>query len=179
MEAWVTLEARLVASDEAEELVASRKYSTTSQVCRVASGAKETRRRAVHGSVIYIYMATEQNLPSDLRRASRLFFSSSSLDARMDLTAGMNADLRRLPVDSFSAGASSSPRPPGPMLLLRVLRAVFFGDSAGKGALRDMLARRPSAMFSLPSAMAAVCCAGVDGAGVGGVVLLGTGGPSR
>jgi hypothetical protein len=36
-----------VASDAADELVASRMYSTTSHVCSVASGAKETRRRAI------------------------------------------------------------------------------------------------------------------------------------
>ncbi len=35
---------------------------------------------------------TFENVPSDLRRASRRFFSSSSFEARMDLTAGMKAD---------------------------------------------------------------------------------------
>jgi hypothetical protein len=50
LEAWDTLEARLLASEDAEDVVASRRYSTTSHVCRVASGAKETRRLAV-GSV--------------------------------------------------------------------------------------------------------------------------------
>jgi hypothetical protein len=48
VDAWETLDALLVASEDAEELVASRRYSTTSQVCNVASGAKETRRAAVH-----------------------------------------------------------------------------------------------------------------------------------
>lgn len=74
MDAWETFDARRAASDD-EELVASRRYSTTSQVCRVASGAKETRR-----------------LASDLRRASLRFFSSSSLEDRIDLTAGIKAD---------------------------------------------------------------------------------------
>jgi hypothetical protein len=63
----------------------------------------------------------------------------------------------RFPVLSFSAftdGASSSPRPPGPMLLLRVLRAVFLGDNAAffgdwEGALNEPFAIRPSAMLSL------------------------------
>jgi hypothetical protein len=62
-----------------------------------------------------------------------------------------------LPVLSFSAfsdGASSSPRLPGPMLLLRVLRADFFGDNPDffgdcEGALNDPLAIKPSAMLSL------------------------------
>ena len=41
-------DARRVDSDEAlEEVVASRMYSITSQVCRVASGANETRRAAI------------------------------------------------------------------------------------------------------------------------------------
>jgi hypothetical protein len=108
-----------------------------------------------------------------LRRASRRFFSSSSFEAKIDLTAGMKADYRvsmrnslspdtahtflRFPVLSFSAfsdGASSSPGPPGPMLLLRVLRAVFFGDDADffgdcEGALNDPFAIKPSAMLSL------------------------------
>lgn len=57
---------RLVPFVEFDEVVESPAYSTTSQVCSVASGAKETRR-----------------LASDLRRASRLamssaFFSSAS-----------------------------------------------------------------------------------------------------
>lgn len=51
VDACDTPEALLVASDEADELVASRRYSTTSQVCSVASGAKETRRLAVLVSV--------------------------------------------------------------------------------------------------------------------------------
>lgn len=37
-----------MASDEADEVVASRMYSTTSHVCKVASGAKDTRRLAKH-----------------------------------------------------------------------------------------------------------------------------------
>jgi hypothetical protein len=41
------VDARRVASEEADEVVASRRYSTTSQVWRVASGAKETRRFAI------------------------------------------------------------------------------------------------------------------------------------
>jgi hypothetical protein len=47
VDAWETFEALRVASEDAEEVVASRRYSTTSQVCSVASGAKETRRLAV------------------------------------------------------------------------------------------------------------------------------------
>jgi hypothetical protein len=47
VDAWDTLEALLVASDDAEELVASRRYSTTSHVCSVASGANETRLLAL------------------------------------------------------------------------------------------------------------------------------------
>lgn len=43
VDAWETFEALRVASDEAEEVVASRMYSTTSHVCKVASGANETR----------------------------------------------------------------------------------------------------------------------------------------
>ena len=46
MDACETFEALRVASDEAEEVVASRMYSTTSHVCKVASGAKDTRRLA-------------------------------------------------------------------------------------------------------------------------------------
>jgi hypothetical protein len=116
-------------------------------------------------------------LPSDLRRASRRFFSSSSLDERIDLTAGTKADcarsvlehlihvaemrtLRRFPLLSFRAGSSNAPRLPGPMLLLRVFLAgfdTFFGDWAG--VLRDAPAKRPSAMFSLPWSPAMMCCA--------------------
>jgi len=82
-----------VTSEEAEELVASRMYSTTSQVCRVASGAKDTRRLAREALVICFQSpCSVQILPSDLRRASRLFFSSSSFEARIDLTAGIKAD---------------------------------------------------------------------------------------
>ena len=66
----------------------------------------------------------------------------------------MKADFLRFPLLSFSAGASSSPRPPGPMLLLRVLREDFRGDNTG--ALNDVFAIRPSAMFSLPSVFAMV-----------------------
>mgnify|MGYP003311687086 CR=1 FL=1 len=56
----------LLAFVELEDCVESAAYSTTSHVCKVASGAKETRR-----------------LASDLRRASRraissAFFSSAS-----------------------------------------------------------------------------------------------------
>jgi hypothetical protein len=47
VDACETFEALRVASEDAEEVVASRRYSTTSQVCSVASGAKETRRLAV------------------------------------------------------------------------------------------------------------------------------------
>lgn len=62
VDACDTLEALRVASDDADELVASRRYSTTSQVCRVASGAKETRRLAiallVTDAVSLAYVAT-------------------------------------------------------------------------------------------------------------------------
>lgn len=57
--------------------------------------------------------------------------------------------LRRFPVDSFS-GASSSPNPPGPMLLLRVFRLDFFGDNEG-ALIKLVPATSPSAMFSLSS----------------------------
>jgi hypothetical protein len=62
----------------------------------------------------------------------------------------------RFPLLSFNAGASSSARPPGPMLLLRVFRDDLRGDSAATGALKDMLALKPSAIFSLPSECAIV-----------------------
>jgi hypothetical protein len=55
-------DARRVDSDEAlEDVVASRMYSMTSHVCKVASGAKETRRAA-----------------KDFLLASLRFFASSS-----------------------------------------------------------------------------------------------------
>jgi hypothetical protein len=92
--------------------------------------------------------------PRDLRRASRRFFSSSSLEARMDLTAGIKADFLRFPLLSLSAGASSSPRPPGPMLLLRALREDFAGED--EVALGFARAISPSAMFSLPFVTAMV-----------------------
>lgn len=162
--AWETLDARRVTSEDAEELVASRRYSTTSQVCRVASGAKETRRAAACCQYSPNSMAHARDVPSDLRRASLRFFSSSSLDDRIDLTAGMKADLRLFPLLCFSAGGSLSARPPGPMLLLRVFREDLRGDSAGASkdvvALKEVLATRPSAMFSLPSALvSAMVCA--------------------
>lgn len=90
----------------------------------------------------------------------------------MDLTAGMNADYEMLatvrwklcmialafllfPLLSFNAGSSRAPRPPGPMLLLRVRREGFLGDR--DGALpKAELAMRPSAMFSLPASWAIV-----------------------
>lgn len=101
-----------------------------------------------------------RDAPSDLRRASRRFFSSSSFDARIDLTAGMKADFLRFPLLSFNAGASSSPRPPGPMLLLRALREDLAGDVVA--ALGFALATRPSAMFPFPSVAAILkCCGGV------------------
>lgn len=159
--AWETPDARLVTSDDAEELVASRRYSTTSQVCSVASGAKETRRAAVYCQRFHPNPLNACDIPSDLRRASLRFFSSSSLEDRIDLTAGMKADFRRFPLLCFSAGGSLSVRPPGPMLLLRVLRDDFRGDSAGAskdtGAAKDVLAIRPSAIFSLASVSAMVC----------------------
>jgi hypothetical protein len=79
----------------------------------------------------------------------------------------------RFPVLSFSAlseGASSSPRPPGPMLLLRVLRADFFGDNPDffgdwEGALKEPFAIKPSAMLSLLP-MAGLLCSVVCGGGV-------------
>ena len=47
LDSWcVIFDALRVEFDDAEEVVASRMYSTTSQVWRVASGAKETRRLA-------------------------------------------------------------------------------------------------------------------------------------
>ena len=86
-------EARRVASEAAEELVASRIYSTTSQVCSVASGAKDTRLLAFDICQIYLLSAyTYPNVPSDLRRASLRFFSSSAFDDKIDLTAGTKAD---------------------------------------------------------------------------------------
>lgn len=52
---WVdsceTADARRVASDAAEDCVSSRAYATTSQLCSVASGLKDTRRRAAVMSV--------------------------------------------------------------------------------------------------------------------------------
>ena len=59
------------------------------------------------------------------------------------------------PAVSFSGGASNSPRPPGPILLLRVLRDDFFGDREAlledcEDILNEELATRPSAIFSLP-----------------------------
>jgi hypothetical protein len=53
VDACETLEALRVASDEAEEVVASRMYSTTSHVCKVASGAKDTRRLARYLSAVH------------------------------------------------------------------------------------------------------------------------------
>lgn len=86
-------EALRVASEAAEELVASRMYSTTSQVCSVASGAKDTRLLAFYVCQIYpipVYACSD--VPSDLRRASLRFFSSSAFDDKIDLTAGTKAD---------------------------------------------------------------------------------------
>ena len=111
-------------------------------------------------------------LPSDLRRASRRFFSSMSLVTRIDLTAG-KADcalsvsshaearmfaltLRRFPLLSLSAEGFSSrvESPLGPMLLLRVLPLRdFFGEGA-EGSLKDKPVPSPSAMFSLASSLA-------------------------
>lgn len=86
-------EARRVASEAADELVASRMYSTTSHVCSVASGANETRLLAVDVCQSWILgVCGACNVPSDLRRASLRFFSSSAFDDRIDLTAGTNAD---------------------------------------------------------------------------------------
>lgn len=64
VDACDTFEALLVASEDADELVASRRYSTTSQVCSVASGAKETRRLAVQSQsdyVLLLWMHTGQH----------------------------------------------------------------------------------------------------------------------
>lgn len=175
-EDWETLEARLVASEEAEEVVASRRYSTTSQVCRVASGAKETRRLAVAKSVRGLESATTILT----ERFTTCFFSlllvlvvgredrfdcgdKGRLRARSALKRSIHfADmrtLRRFPLLSFRTGSSSAPRPPGPMLLLRVFLAGFggfFGE--GAGAAKDAPANRPSAMFSLPWSLAMVGC---------------------
>jgi hypothetical protein len=60
----------------------------------------------------------------------------------------------RFPLLALSGGSSSSARPPGPMLLLRVLRAAFFGDA--EEALEGAFATSPSAIFSLPSVWAMV-----------------------
>jgi hypothetical protein len=38
------------------------------------------------------FLSAQHDLPSDLRRASLRFFSSSSFEERIDLTAGMKAD---------------------------------------------------------------------------------------
>lgn len=96
-EACETLDARRVASEDAEDVVASRRYSTTSQVCNVASGAKETRRFAAYSQINRDCKDLRRVVaPRDLRRASRRFFSSSSFEANMDLTAGMNADYKLL-----------------------------------------------------------------------------------
>jgi len=141
------LEARRASSDEAEELVASRTYSTTSHVCKVASGANDTRL-----------------LASDLRRAAfRLVASSSSFFGavvlRIDLTVGIMDwiilvraqlhlsftlhTLRRFPESSFKGSIAFAP---GPTLTLR----AFFGLSE---EIADIIggaaARRPSDMFSL------------------------------
>lgn len=78
-----------------------------SQVCKVASGANDTR--------LFII---------DLRRAA--FAAASSFD-RIDFVAvnGMNADLR-LSFVSRCLGASGSSSEPGPILLLLPRRPPFF-----------------------------------------------------
>jgi len=45
-------------------------------------------------------------LPRDLRRASRRFFSSSSFEARIDLTAGMKADWESVSASSLPLSCS-------------------------------------------------------------------------
>jgi hypothetical protein len=125
VDACETLEARRVASDEAEELVASRMYSTTSHVCSVASGAKETRR-----------------LASDLRRASRRFFSSSSFEARIDLTAGMKADYRVSNTTVCSNAGAYLSAVPGALLQRLHRRRLELSQTAGADALATRLARR-------------------------------------
>lgn len=83
-------DARRVLSEEAEEVVFSRMYSITSHVCKVASGANETRRLAVaYQHCIHGEMCPRPNIPRDLRLASRLF-ASSSFEGRIDLTTGAN-----------------------------------------------------------------------------------------
>ena len=62
-----------------------------------------------------------------------------------------------LPELSFSAGSSRAPRPPEPMLLLRIRLDDFFGDRADD-LLKDELATSPSAMFSLSKSPAMMEC---------------------
>lgn len=62
---------------------------------------------------------------------------------------------RRFPLVSFNAGSSRAPKPPGPMLLLRVLLEDFLGDNEG-ALLKDEPATRPSAIFSLPESLAMI-----------------------
>jgi hypothetical protein len=107
-------------------------YSITSHVCRVASGAKETRLLAM-----------------DLRRAA--LRSASAWLGRMPLTAGTKADFLLFFISSFcSLLATSSSSPPGPMLLLRPLFA-FRGDKPfrWRGSLEVA-----GAIFSLPATSA-------------------------
>jgi len=107
-------------------------YSITSQVCSVASGAKETRRFAI-----------------DLRRAA--LRSASSWLGRMPFVATGKADFLLSFKSSFfdAATASSSSSPPGPMLRLRPFLSALRGDDESlrcSGSL-DVLGAR----FSLSS----------------------------
>lgn len=86
-------EALRVLSEDSVDVVWSRMYSTTSQVCKVASGANETRRLARIVSISFhaASFVVLSGLPSDLRRAAFLS-ASSSLVGSIDFVAG-NADL--------------------------------------------------------------------------------------
>src|SRR5690242_14148570 len=140
-------EARRDASEAAEDEVASRMYSTTSQVCSVASGANETRRLAVGaGQTRFSCAGVGCAVPSDLRRASLRFLSSSALDDRIDLTAGTKADCARLlALDSLRRRALAVPThlPAVPAARLQ-RRLVLLVEAAGADAPRALLLGRCS-----------------------------------
>lgn len=115
-------EARRVALVEADDVVESSGNSTISQVCSVASGAKDTRR-----------------LASDFRRASlrsrisffsisRLSLSSRSLAAACCSSSVLNGTLV-LPSRSWSRAADVSKGFERPLMVYRVADRSFFpGD---------------------------------------------------